>query len=239
MSSIIFIAHECNSFQSSNFVRLLHFKEHFSYSQLTFFKFYAHNRDMLPHAYVEAALARHAAPCLAGIKPANLVSFPSADIQWCDAYNKMLNGQGIYFTPLCVCEERAQILIYRRDLLACLCCQPQVSAALQSFGYRTENGLDAIIMQLKERMSVLTRVQNRHCRNNFPHEIGLFLGYPAEDVLQYVKTEGRNCLLCGYWKVYSNPEQAMQMFHRYTECKERFALQIKSGMTIFEIVCAA
>ena len=118
---------------------------------------------MLPHAYVEAALARHAAPCLAGIKPANLVSFPSADIQWCDTYNAILNEQGIYFTPLCVCENRTQILVYRKDLLACLCFHPQVVAALQ----------------------------------------------------------------------------ALQVFHQYTECKERFALQIKSGMTIFEIVCAA
>ena len=218
---------------------LMRLPENSSYTRLTFFKFYAHNRYMLPHAYVEAALARHAAPCLAGIKPANLVSFPSADIQWCDTYNAILNEQGIYFTPLCVCENRTQILVYRKDLLACLCFHPQVVAALQYFGYRPESGLDAIIMRLKERMAVLTGVRNRHCRDSFPHEIGLFLGYPADDVMQYVKTGGRNCLFCGYWKVYSNPEQALQVFHQYTECKERFALQIKSGMTIFEIVCVA
>ena len=221
------------------FSRLLHFKEYFSYSWLTFFKFYAHNRNMLPHAYVEAALARHAAPCLAGIKPANLVSFPSADIQWCDTYNAMLNDQGIYFIPICVCEDRAQVLVYRKDLLAHFCCQPKVFAALQSFGYQPESGLEAIIIRLKERMFVLTGAHNKQCRERFPHEIGLFLGYPADDVMQYVKTGGRNCLFCGYWKVYSNPEQALQVFHQYTECKERFALQIKSGMTIFEIVCVA
>ena len=194
---------------------------------------------MLPYAYVEAALARHAAPCLAGIKPANLVSFPSADIQWCDTYNAMLNKRGIYFMPLCICEDRAQILVYRKDLLTCLCSQPQVAAALQSFGYRLENGLDGIIMRLKDRMSVLRGARNRRCSDSFPHEIGLFLGYPADDVLQYVKTGGQNCLLCGYWKVYSNPERALRVFHQYTECKEHFALQIQSGMTIYEIVCAA
>ena len=213
--------------------------KNYCYARLTFFGFYVHNTIMLPHAYVEANLARHAAPCLAGIKPANLVSFPSADIQWCDTYNAILNEQGIYFTPLCVCENRAQILVYRKDLLARLCFQPSVTMVLQSFGYRPESGLEAIIMRLKDRMSVLRGARNRHCRDSFPHEIGLFLGYPADDVMQYVKTGGRNCLLCGYWKVYSNPEKALQVFHQYTECKERFALQIKSGMTIFEIVCAA
>jgi len=194
---------------------------------------------MLPYAYVEANLARHAAPCLAGIKPANLVSFPSADIQWCDTYNTMLNTQGIYFTPLCVCEDRAQILVYRKSLLARFCSAPQVAAALKSFGYQPEKGIDSIIMRLKERMSVLTALQSRCWKQQFPHEIGLFLGYPADDVMQYVKTGGQNCLLCGYWKVYSNPDQALQIFRQYTECKERFALQIKSGMTILEIVHAA
>ena len=194
---------------------------------------------MLPYAYVEAALARHAAPCLAGIKPANLVTFPSTDIQWCDTYNAMLNNRGIYFTPLCVCEDRTQVLIYRKDLLSAFCSQPKVAKALRSFGYQPANGLEAIIMRLKERMSILIGTRNRHCQDSFPHEIGLFLGYPTNDVMQYIKTGGQNCLFCGYWKVYSNPEQALQVFHQYTECKERFALQIKSGMTIYEIVCAA
>lgn len=217
----------------------MHLPENSSYSRLTFFKFYAHNRNMLPHAYVEAALARHAAPCLAGIKPANLVSFPSTDIQWCDTYNEMLNEQGIYFTPLCVCENRTQVLVYRKDLLTCLCFQPQVAVALRYFGYLPERGLDATIMRLKERMSDFIGTRSREQGKSFPHEIGLFLGYPADDVMQYVKTGGQNCLFCGYWKVYSNPQQALQVFHQYTECKERFALQIKSGMTIFEIVCVA
>ena len=217
----------------------MHLLENRCCFQLTFFGFYAHNKNMLPYAYVEAALARHAAPCLAGIKPANLVSFPSADIQWCDAYNAMLNDQGVYFTPICVCEDRAQVLVYRKDLLAHFCCQPKVFAALRYFGYQPECGLDAIIIRLKERMSGFIGTRSREQGKNFPHEIGLFLGYPADDVMQYVRTGGQNCLFCGYWKVYSNPEQALQVFHQYTECKERFALQIKSGMTIFEIVCVA
>lgn len=194
---------------------------------------------MLPYTYLEAALARHAAPCLAGIKPANLVSFPSANIQWCDTYNAMLNEQGVYFTPLCVGKDRAQVLVYRKNLLAYFCCQPDAAAALHSFGYHPESGIEAIIMRLKERMAILMGTRNSQCGQNFPHEIGLFLGYPPDDVLQYVKTGGRGCLLCGYWKVYSNPKQALQVFHLYTECKERFALQIKSGMTIREIVCVA
>ena len=193
---------------------------------------------MLPHTYVEHVLARHAAPCLAGIKTANLVAFPSNDIRWCNTYNELLNVQGIFFTPLCVFRNRAQILIYRKDLLHAHCSKPEICDALRSFGYCPESGLKAIITRLKERMEVFSS-EHVYGKRIFPHEIGLFLGYPVDDVFQYVRTGGKNCLFCGYWKVYSNPERALQVFHQYTECKERFALQIKRGMTLSEIVRAA
>ena len=77
------------------------------------------------------------------------------------------------------------------------------------------------------------------CKDFFPHEIGLFLGYPVQDVLQYVATGGIGCLFCGYWKVYAEPEKARLLFSRYNECKEQFALQIKKGMSISEIIHAA
>ena len=38
----------------------------------------------------------------------------------------------------------------------------------------------------------------------FPHEIGVFLGYPPEDVKAFIKQNGKGAVLCGYWKVYSN-----------------------------------
>lgn len=194
---------------------------------------------MLPCTYVESVLACHAAPCLAGIKPANLVAFTSSDLQWCDAYNALLNAQGIYFTPLCVWERRAQILVYRKAWLAQLCFERPVIQVLQSFGYETNKGFDAILRGLKQRMAAFAQRQNECYKDIFPHEIGLFLGYPVEDVVQYVKNGGRDCLFCGYWKVYSNPDRARQVFHQYTECKERFALQIKRGMTLSQIVRAA
>ena len=210
-----------------------------SYSRLTFFIFYAHNSSMLPYTYVESVLARHAAPCLAGIKPANLVAFASSDLQWCDVYNALLNAQGIYFTPLCVCKNRAQILVYRKDWLSRICFDGHVMQVLQSFGYETDKGLNEILKVLKQRMVSFVQRREESCKDLFPHEIGLFLGYPLEDVVQYVRTGGRDCLFCGYWKVYSNPDRARQVFHQYTECKERFALQIKRGMTLSQIVHAA
>jgi len=194
---------------------------------------------MLPDTYVKDILVRHAAPCLAGIKPANLVSFTGADSRWCNMYNASLNMQGIYFTPLCACGNRTQILIYRKNLLARFCFQPEVIKALRSFDYQPEKGIEAMIERLQKRMSAVTKEKSSRYKDMFPHEIGFFLGYPVEDVFQYMKMKGQKYLFCGYWKVYSNPERTRKLFRQYTECKEHFALQIKRGMSISDIVCAA
>lgn len=192
---------------------------------------------MLPGAYVERILAYHAAPCLAGIKPANLVSFAGTDPQWCAAYNAVCNGSDVYFMPLCVHRQRTLVLVYRKQLLTRSFLIQNVAHVLQSFGYNPQKGAEACIDKLKER--IISCKNSVHKKPSFPHEIGFFLGYPFDDVLQYIKREGKECLFCGYWKVYSNPEYAKEIFHQYTECKEHFALQIKNGMSIYDIIHAA
>ena len=64
----------------------------------------------------------------------------------------------------------------------------------------------------------------------FPHEIGLFLGYPPEDVLKYYVKKGKDYLFSGYWKVYTNPEKAIKTFELYDECR---AYCIKNTKTDF------
>ncbi len=43
----------------------------------------------------------------------------------------------------------------------------------------------------------------------FPHEIGLFLGYPPEDVCGYIRNKGK-CQKCtGHWQVYGDENFAL------------------------------
>ena len=44
----------------------------------------------------------------------------------------------------------------------------------------------------------------------FPHEIGLFLGYPPEDVQGFL--ENRLCKCVGCWKVYGDEQAAQNGF---------------------------
>lgn len=54
----------------------------------------------------------------------------------------------------------------------------------------------------------------------FPHEIGIFLGYPIWDVEGFIEHKGQNYKFCGYWKVYQDVEGAKLKFKEYDRIRE-------------------
>ena len=198
------------------------------------------NISMFVVSNIEETLAYNCAPCFSGLKPSSLVSLSAKDYEQISCIDeKFLIEKGFFIKVLCSCKKRVQVLIYNKRYLETHFADPAVSRALQLFYYPENSSIEEKLNILALRMSFSQEPGRCKHRPPFPHEIGLFLGYPVDDVFQYVRTGGKNCLFCGYWKVYSNPERALQVFHQYTECKERFALQIKRGMTLSEIVRAA
>ena len=53
---------------------------------------------------------------------------------------------------------------------------------------------------------------------DFPHEIGLFLGYPLEDVKGFIVNAGKNSKSTGYWKVYGNVAESEKLFRCFKKC---------------------
>lgn len=54
-----------------------------------------------------------------------------------------------------------------------------------------------------------------HGSEEFPHEIGVFLGYPLNDVLGFIKYHGSNCKGMGDWKVYGDLGEAQKTFAKF------------------------
>ncbi|MDU1833183.1 MAG: DUF3793 family protein, partial [Finegoldia magna] len=97
--------------------------------------------------------------------------------------------------------------------------------ALKSYGYPADN-FNSSINFLKKRL----------LENEFPHEIGFFLGYPYEDVLGFINYNGKNECISGKWKVYSDVEKAKDIFKKYDYAKlvtKRLSLQ---GNNLFDII---
>ena len=82
------------------------------------------------------------------------------------------------------------------------------------------SSVDSMLLCLKERME----------NDDFPHEIGVFLGYDLSDIKAFIK--GNACLYVGYWKVYSRVDEKIELFNKYTKCREIVNKMIDKGYPI-------
>lgn len=182
---------------------------------------------------VEVMLAFHGAPTLEGIKPGSLISFNKRRIKNCQRilkqYKTCMECKGIYFFILSETENWLLLLVYRKNALERLIKNEEVQSFLQYYGYPNSKRLNLYLRHLKIRMSL---------QKGFPHEIGVFLGYPLEDVKGFIENSGRHFKLCGQWKVYSDTKRAEALFAKYAECSDRYCSCLLRGQSIEELVKA-
>ena len=69
---------------------------------------------------------------------------------------------------------------------------------------------------------------------DFPHEIGVFLGYPLYDVEGFI--EQRECVMMGYWKVYRYPSAARRLFALYDACIRELLNGLRCGQCIEQLI---
>lgn len=184
---------------------------------------------MTPREF-DRLLALHCAPALAGIKPANLISVQKTQCaglnELLEVYNLRLKDRGIRMEILCRRKTYALLLVYRGDLLWRELRAEKTRRFLTRRGYRDWHSLGTVLADLKRRL--------RFCP--VPHEIGLFLGYPLEDVAGFIEHGGRGCKVCGYWKVYSDEEAAQRRFQEYTLCRAVFCRRVRDGDSLLQLL---
>lgn len=175
----------------------------------------------------ENELAVHTAPVLMGVKCANLVSIDLSDEAITSCFREFRSNaeqHGLKIRSLCKCRERTMVYVYHEKLLDAWL--EGAEGFLSGFGYDAGMTLDDKLDMLAERMKC----------GNFPHEIGCFLGYPLEDIKGFIQNQGKNCLLCGYWKVYGNVGKAKQTFEIYGRCREILCDRLKNGLDLFQAI---
>ena len=182
----------------------------------------------------ESLLGFHGAPTFAGEKPAVLLSFRKSQFEDFDAmlasFLPCFRCKGISVLRLVEGEEYVLVLFYRARRLARYVKRADARMLLSACGYDADAPLGELLREVQRRMEI---------KKSFPHEIGLFLGYPPEDVRGFIEHHGRDCALAGYWKVYGNPEVARALFARYTACSEEFCAKLEAGVRFEDLVIAS
>lgn len=178
---------------------------------------------------LEKNLIEYASPTLASLKTANLFNHPvSSDVELendLTALNSQLEEKGISLLVLSRCRNKALIYVYRKSHLQTDLNCPEIARFLRTYGYdhmETESALN----RLKERFDQ---------KEEFPHEIGIFLGYPLGDVVGFIQNEGKNCKCAGCWKVYADECEATRLFARYRKCRSVYVSLWQKGRTVWQL----
>ncbi len=161
-------------------------------------------------------LMNHCAPTLMRVKTASMFSCKYSsydDLCYQVAHwNNVLNTKGIYLTLLKCSRDRAVVYVYLKKKLEVLLSDKDILSFLEDYGYNCLD-LEASISLLSKRFML---------GEDLPHEVGIFLGYPLNDVKSFIKHSGKNSLYTGYWKVYHNKEESIKMFNIFDKCRVIF-----------------
>ena len=173
----------------------------------------------------EQMLAFHSAPTLLGIKCSSLFAVKQTELSISDIEdyfrsNTVLQCFSVKF--MCRCRERVLLFVYHKKLLKMWLSEKRVMDFLESCGYDTKLSVEEKLRILEERISC----------GSFPHEIGIFLGYPVDDVLGFIENKGANYLFCGFWKVYGDLNGAKRTFDEYVHCRDYLCNNIKHGVEL-------
>lgn len=180
----------------------------------------------------EQLVVKHCSPTLAGIKTGNLFSCAYKNKKELFSsvrnINRKLGPKGIRVLPLRYSQNRALIYVYRPDILGKDLSRSEASELLKEVGYK-KNSQTYCISELTRRLRL---------KEDFPHEVGLFLSYPPEDVRCFIEKKGAECKCVGCWKVYGDEKEAQRLFDSYKSCTDHYCKQWHNGVSIEELTAA-
>lgn len=193
----------------------------------------ARNRERI----FERRIIHWCAPTLAGAKPANLFTFVFEDGPACrscpadgcrelsrrafsqalKSCRQRLQPAGIGVDALTVRKNGALLFVYRKDLLRERLQEPLTAAFLMERGYNPfdERGC---LWEMARRIRRMDGAARPDGRALFPHEIGLLLGYPYQDVVAFMDNRCDG-VRAGAWMAYDDVEQAQACACRYRRCR--------------------
>ena len=170
----------------------------------------------------EYAIGRHCGVTFAGLKIASLVSLRKGEENVVQTLSRRFARKGFLFRLLREDDERLLVYVCHKERLEKYLFSADVRAFLARFMYEYASAEEAL-EQLKSRMN-----------GEFPHEIGVFLGYPLGDVCGFLRNPD-GCILCGAWKVYENAGEAARMFERFRRCSACICRHMDRGRTLSQI----
>ena len=172
-------------------------------------------------------LALETAEVLEGAKPGNLINISNRNRScgrnlyrlWKKYGADLLDESGLEVRELVDRGSSVLLYLYRPDQFKALLARKSVSVILGKAGYREPGDPEKTFLELESRLS----------RGGFPHEIGIFLGYPLKDVIGFMGWAPLPVACQGPWKIFGDPSESLRLAEAHRECRCRMSQQLTSG----------
>lgn len=170
----------------------------------------------------EYALGAHCGITFAGIKAGSLINIKRECMGCIRRYVRYFGRRGFKFVVLRQ-GSRVLLYVYNCKKLGEILSDSDIRTFLRGHGYIYDTAEEAVAI-LKSRMG----------GGEFPHEIGIFLDYPLEDVQGFIS---RPCegIFTGHWKVYADEEGKRKLFEKFDRCTRKIISRMRDGCSLESI----
>lgn len=186
-------------------------------------------RFINPLDCLTAHLMLECSEVLAGVKPANLISIVNRTrpcgrnlYQLWQSHHEELSSRfaNLTFIELQTRPQALLLLCYNRPELERNLAHAGIRTLLHKSGYDAGASCEELVAELCRRIGK---------GDSFPHEIGLFIGYPAKDVAAFMGLVKLPFACQGPWKIYGNPLQSLALADQYRCCRQRMGAILAKG----------
>jgi hypothetical protein len=167
---------------------------------------------------------------LAGVKPAEILTLAvcmdkDKNSGWEEIYSCLSQHKELKLKNIRFIRDNRQILFYHISALERTLERPIHLRFLRELGYPENYTLEGYLEHLRERFMEI----------NFPHEIGIFLGYPLKDVMGFIGHPSLKFIKIRAWKVYGDARLSDKRYQDFREARAK-VLKIISGISEKETV---
>ena len=174
--------------------------------------FLNHINNFKDYDYILALIKSTVAPTFNDLKLGTMMNLRNAKRPLKDYWmqNKFIlrDALGLDFYELKEGKDFVLVYFFKNNRLEKKLSQIKIKDFLNSYGYMT-------CVSTGDYLSLLSQRFIETC----PDEIGIFLGYPLKDVMDFKDRDIKACKCTGYWKCFNNEKSSLEAFKRFDEVK--------------------
>ena len=148
-------------------------------------------------------------PVILGSKPAEILNLPSKDKNKESKLNEIKsffsNCTKLSYEIINIPDGGIRLVFINKDALSLTLNNKKCLNFLKFVGYPSNYDLDEYLNMLIDKLN----------SNDFPHEIGIFLGYPLKDVVGFMGYGKYKFCKTRYWRVYGDESVSDAVYDKF------------------------